>query len=356
MNRAQLLGKTKAELLALARRLGLRAISTLRKGALVDRIARARAQRARSRERTSAKPAGGEPAKLTAETKRRAVRKRAIAAAGGSRSGRRPKPTRRQSARAKGRRKSGTGSRRAAAAKSAIGLAVPPVHAAVGQQRAGLPKAYGTGRLFLAARDPGWLLAQWDLTDRQWAEHRRQAVDGRLLLRLFERNQAEPLQQIVLTAGARSWYLPVRKPASGYRAQLGYRRRDGGFHVISTSREAVTPAGGVAPPGGANFVTLPVEVPLRQVLHYVRRRAPAGEQLAHTLTRLHAEGHSLPFKVVLDVGAWSDERAAALLLALLGEATRSTAGSAEIGELLRGRSASAALIRPPKRRRRGGRS
>ena len=107
---------------------------------------------------------------------------------------------------------------------------------------ADLPESYGTGRLFLTARDPRWLYAYWDLSGAQLAAYRKQAADGQLLLRVFEKDRARPVQEIKLTPEARNWYLNTNKPATTFTAQLGYRRRGGGFHVISQSGAATTPA------------------------------------------------------------------------------------------------------------------
>src|SRR5438034_3219358 len=52
-------------------------------------------------------------------------------------------------------------------------------------EAAELPAAYGTGRLFLAARDPHWLYANWDLTREQQSRYNAQSADGHLILRIF---------------------------------------------------------------------------------------------------------------------------------------------------------------------------
>src|SRR5438046_1201834 len=78
MNKAQLLAKTKEELLETAQRLGLRGISTLRKPELVERIYEAQVLRSGPKTR---QPLGVAAAikKVVADVKRRAIRKRATA-------------------------------------------------------------------------------------------------------------------------------------------------------------------------------------------------------------------------------------------------------------------------------------
>src|SRR5258708_11859453 len=65
--------------------------------------------------------------------------------------------------------------------KFALGVSSPSarVEALEGE----LPAAYGTGRLFLAARDPHSLYAHWDLTAEQQRGHAALAKDHRLALR-----------------------------------------------------------------------------------------------------------------------------------------------------------------------------
>jgi len=191
MKKAGLLTKTKAELLKVARRLGLRGISTLNKPELATRIQRA--QQARS-VKTMRQPLGVAVAacKLSNELKRRAIRKRAKAAA--ARAAAKPVARTRKIKAVKPLKTAivPTAKREPAAmSASAKELAahkfdVAPKSEArkqvfIEDNLGDLPEAYGTGRLFLVARDPHWLYAYWDLSWQQMADARGRAVDGRLV-------------------------------------------------------------------------------------------------------------------------------------------------------------------------------
>lgn len=67
--------------------------------------------------------------------------------------------------------------------KYALGLE-PPVERA-GADEGELPEGYGTKKLFLTARDPHWLYANWDLTQEQQARLNARSGDGHLVLRIY---------------------------------------------------------------------------------------------------------------------------------------------------------------------------
>jgi hypothetical protein len=334
MEKTRLLSKTKTELLKIAQRLGLRGVSTLKKEELAERIHRAQQQ-----------PRGVAAAaqKVAEAVKRRAVRRRAAEAAAVVPRGRAPGA---RAARAAQKKAEPAVPQPVATVESARELSAhkfevaptPPKQVFVEEQLGELPEAYGTGRLFLTARDPHWLYAYWDLSWQQMAEYRAQAADGRLLLRVFEKDRPEPVQELTLQHDTRNWYIPVNKAATTYWAQLGYWRRDGGFHVISQSREATTPPDAVSAETTARFVTIPVEISFRQLLEMIRAHIRGGERLAEALHRLQAEGFPFPFKVGLELGPWTAEQAAELEKLLGGDILRRVQiGSVEISEWLRRR-------------------
>ncbi|PYJ94126.1 MAG: hypothetical protein DME23_25365, partial [Verrucomicrobia bacterium] len=62
----------------------------------------------------------------------------------------------------------------------ALGPTPPPEHVGATVESGELPEAYGTKKLLLAARDPHWLYAHWDLTRDQLREYNRRSADGHL--------------------------------------------------------------------------------------------------------------------------------------------------------------------------------
>src|SRR5207247_1577881 len=132
---------------------------------------------------------------------------------------------------------------------------------------------------FLSARDPHWLFAYWDLSGQQLADYRRQSSDGRVVLRMFEKNHAQPAQEITLGHDSRHWYIPAQKAATTYRAELGFWRHDGTFQVVSYSREATTPPADVSADTAVRFATIPVDIRFEELLGMIREHVTGGEQL-----------------------------------------------------------------------------
>ena len=352
MNKADLLAKTKTELLKIAQRLGLRGVSTLNKEELADRIQDAQ-QRPRGAAAKQPMGVGTLARKVADAVKRRAVRRRtdadepetAVAKVAATAKSRLARPARQAKAAPSPKPSADEDngatqpSTELSAHKFDVSPTPPPPSQVFHEEHLGeLPDSYGTGRLFLTARDPHWLYAYWDLSWQQMADSRGQASDGRLLLRVYEKNHADPIQVLTLGHDSRNWYIPVNKAATTYRAELGYWRHDGQFHVISHSREATTPPDAVSPDTTARFVTIPIDIPFRELFEIIRGHVRAGEALADALHRLQLAGFRFPFKLGLELGPWTAEQAAELERILGGDLFRRIQmGSFEISEWLRRR-------------------
>jgi hypothetical protein len=349
MNKPELLSKTKPELLKIAQRLGLRGVSTLKKDELIEWISQAQQKTSGPLTR---QPMGVAAVahKVAAAIKRRAIRKRAanaspIAAAApiNARPARAARPVdvsdSAETSRSTDKGRAIAAAEELSAHKFDVTPAPPPPTQVFHEEHLGeLPDAYGTGRLFLTARDPHWLYAYWDLSWQQMADYRGQSSDGRLLLRVFEKNHRDAIQELTLQHDSRNWYIPVNKAATTYSAQLGFWRHDGNFHVISHSREATTPPDSVSLDTTARFVTIPIDYSFRQLLDLIRGHTKHGEALADALHRLQLAGFKFPFKVGLELGPWSAEQAGELERLLGGDIFRRIQmGSFEISEWLRRR-------------------
>ncbi len=238
-------------------------------------------------------------------------------------------------------RKSRAAKQPKAAVKSAakwkpVAASAAPKQVFIEENLGDLPEAYGTGRLFLVARDPHWLFAYWDLSWQQMADARKLAVDERLVLRVLEKNHTRPIQELTLHHDSHNWYIHVGKPATTYSAQLGYWQRDSGFHVISQSRETTTPSESVSPDMAARFVKIPLEMPFGELVDMIRGHQHYGERLADALHRLELAHFPFPFEVDAVLGPWTAEQATALERLLGGDLLqRVQAGSFEISEWLR---------------------
>ena len=354
MNKADLLAKTKTELLEIAQRLGLRGVDTLKKEELADRIhvTQQRPKGTATRQRTVV---GAIARKVADAVKRRAVSKRTAMAEAETANGRNAGTAKSQSARPARRPKAKAAQTPKPAPVEGDDITPPsdelsahkfdvtpgrlPPRQVFQEEHLGeLPDAYGTGRLFLAARDPHWLYAYWDLNWQQMADYRGQASDGRLLLRVFEKNHGDPIQTLTLGHDSRNWYIPVNKAATTYSAELGFWRHDGHFHVVSRSREATTPPDAVSADTTARFVTIPIDISFRELFGIIRGHMRTGEALADALHRLQLAGFHFPFKVGLELGPWTSDQAAELERILGGDLFRRIQmGSFEITEWLRRR-------------------
>jgi hypothetical protein len=337
MTKTDIASKTKTELLKLAQRLGLRGISTLNKDALVERIRRGQQRVAAViKRRAIRKPekTSSTMKKTSAKTRQNAkspVKKKPATT---------PKPVLAKQAK---RTKKDAGFEQVKAELSAHKFDVAPTAKApkqvfIEENLGHLPESYGTGRLFLTARDPQWLFAYWDLTWQQLADYRGKSSDSRVVLRVFEKNHATPIHEVTLHNDARNWYIPVSKAATTYRAELGYWRHDGSFHVISQSREATTPAATISTDTTAHFVTIPVDIAFAELLNLVRVHMPEGAKLAEALQQLQRHGAPLPFKVDVALGPWTDEQESQLARLVTGDLMRRVnMGSLELVEWLQRR-------------------
>jgi len=91
-----------------------------------------------------------------------------------------------------------------------------------------LPEAYGTERLFLAARDPHWLYAAWDLTAKQRDNYNALSRDGHLVVRTYlQQVGGTPESETHVHPGSKSWFIPVKSAGARYQAELGYQTRGG---------------------------------------------------------------------------------------------------------------------------------
>jgi hypothetical protein len=199
-----------------------------------------------------------------------------------------------------------------------------------------LPDSYGSKKLFLVARDPDVLFAYWDLSSDQYQAAVHAAKDGKVFLELYVPGEGR-VQQIHVWDCHKSWYLQVNRPDTKFVAQLGYYRADGGFEILARSAEVHTSRDTLSPNTDARFVTIPFNVPFRELHDMIAAQALPGEELADTLARLQKLNSKLPFQahVPRDLTPTDSDE----LLSYLGdeEIRRQMVGSLEISEILRKR-------------------
>jgi hypothetical protein len=156
-----------------------------------------------------------------------------------------------------------------------------------------LPETYGTEKLFLAARDPHWLYASWDLALERQREYNRRSRDGHLILRVTGDDQ-RPEPEIHLNPEARNWFVNVAKAATRYSAELGYYERNGAWKSVSRSSSTFTPPESPSPETSAEFATIPADVTFKQVVEIVREFASAEQPLLEAVIRASEAQAALP--------------------------------------------------------------
>jgi hypothetical protein len=200
-----------------------------------------------------------------------------------------------------------------------------------------LPEAYGTKHLILAARDPHWLYAHWDLTRDQQRQYNSLSTDRHLVLRVFlDAVSAEPASEIHVHPESRHWFVPVERAGAKYIAQLGYYAAGGKWTAISTSGLTLTPTDSVSPDTSAEFATIPIELPMAKLLSLVQEIIQENLPLAEALRELRAQGHAELPAAAAAPGQWTpaQERALAEVISM-DRVRRVWMGSLEITELIR---------------------
>lgn len=213
----------------------------------------------------------------------------------------------------------------------------PPVHH-FELESAELPASYGTGRLFLTARDPHWLYAHWDLTPAQQARHNSLSADGHLLLRIYVGAvSGVPVTEIHVHPESRHWFAHVERAATKYVADLGYYGKGRKWKSLSTSSATLAPPDSLSTDLSIAFATIPVEVSFAQLVAMVRLAARENLPLAQAIEELRQRGHpALPAGAAAKIPAWTpaQEKALAQIISI-DQVRRVWIGSLEITELIR---------------------
>jgi hypothetical protein len=198
-----------------------------------------------------------------------------------------------------------------------------------------LPEAYGTQRLFLAARDPHWLYAHWDLTRDQQKSYNALSTDKHLVLRIFLNEvQGEPFLQV--HPESTHWFLYVGQAGAKYIGQLGYYPLKGQWVTISTSAATLTPPDDMSDDTTAQFATIPVEIPHAQIIAAAQQAVKRNLPLAEILQQLRLTGQVFHNQSQPAGTGWTPERERALAsIITMDRVRRVWMGSIEITELIR---------------------
>jgi hypothetical protein len=221
-----------------------------------------------------------------------------------------------------------------------LGPTAPPEPLGRPEEPSELPAAYGTKRLLLAARDPHWLYAHWDLTREQLGEYNAASADGHLIVRVHvESFSDQPCAVAHVHPESLHWFVHVDRGGVQYVAELGYFDAQGQWATVSRSSPTQTPPDTISDDVTARFETIPASMPFEQLLEMVKAAVSEDVPLAEALQQLRALGFAdLPQPEPVGPDKWTDaqERALAEVVGL-DEVRRDWIGSLEVAELIRRR-------------------
>lgn len=172
--------------------------------------------------------------------------------------------------------------------KYALG-ATPPAQSFVGGE---LPASYGTGKLFLTAREPHWLYANWDLSQARQKEFNAASANGHLILRVYDGKIAgHPAYEIHVHPESRHWFAHVERAGNPYAAELGYYSDVGKWRRVAASNATLTPPEAPAADSAVEFATIPFEFPFAKLMQIVEDAARDNQPLAVAIEELRRHGH-----------------------------------------------------------------
>ena len=190
--------------------------------------------------------------------------------------------------------------------------AVAPKPFIAAPRRGKLPESYGTKQLFLIARDPRWLFAQWDFTGAEQHALNKLSADGHLTLHIFkDAPHGEMVAQAKIPAEARHWFVPVGHGETRYIAELGYTSKHGGWVSIAISKPVVTPPDTIAPDMAMMMATIPPDVPFQEVMQKFGALLAKNLPLIAAIERVRATGWDKMPEVTVSTTAqhWTPKQA-----------------------------------------------
>jgi hypothetical protein len=155
-----------------------------------------------------------------------------------------------------------------------------------------LPESYGTKKLFLTARDPHWLYANWDLTAGQQKELNAASTDGHLILRVYAgKIEGHPAYEIHVHPESRHWFAHVERAGNSYSAELGYYSALGKWTRVAVSSGTLTPPDAASAESDAEFATIPFEFPFAKLMQIIEEAVRDNVPLAVAIEELRRHGH-----------------------------------------------------------------
>lgn len=179
-----------------------------------------------------------------------------------------------------------------------------------------LPEAYGTGKLFLTARDPHWLYAHWDFTREEQFRHNARSVDRHLVLRVHDAAPAaKPVAEYHVHPESKHWFVHVERAGETYTTELGYYQAGRKWKSLAFSAPQRTPPDNISKDSTVKFATIPAELSFETMLRLLKETT--GETVAQNTPlalvvdriRPHAREH---FPKTVGPDEWTAEQEQAL--------------------------------------------
>ncbi|HVV73269.1 MAG TPA: DUF4912 domain-containing protein, partial [Verrucomicrobiae bacterium] len=129
-----------------------------------------------------------------------------------------------------------------------------------------LPESYGTGRLWVVARDPHCLYARWDLKPEQQRDISALPTPTFLVLRIFHQGERDiKTAELRVSPSSHHAFIEVQSAGTPYLVELGYYGPNNDWRALATSGQVRTQPEAVSGEKTFRFATFPVERPSAQV-------------------------------------------------------------------------------------------
>jgi uncharacterized protein len=179
-----------------------------------------------------------------------------------------------------------------------------------------LPESYGTGRLFLTARDPHWLYAHWDFTREEQFRHNARSVDRHLVLRVHPAmHPDQTIGEYHVHPESKHWFVHVEQAGESYSAELGYYQTGRKWKSLTASTPQRTPPNNISADATVEFATLPLELSFETMLALLRGTAdavpPENIGLARAIESIRASTRE-GFPDAMQIADWTPEQEQAL--------------------------------------------
>ncbi|MGC3960314.1 MAG: DUF4912 domain-containing protein [Verrucomicrobiota bacterium] len=180
-----------------------------------------------------------------------------------------------------------------------------------------LPEAYGTGKLFLTARDPHWLYAHWDFTREEQFRHNARSEDRHLVLRVHPvAPAAKPVAEYHVHPESKHWFVHVERAGETYTTELGYYQPGRKWQSLAFSTPQRTPPDNISTDSTVKFATIPAELSFETMLGLLKETAgesvATSTPLAHVVDQIRPRAREHFPKTTAAGGDWTSEQEQAL--------------------------------------------